>query len=328
MTGSRISVILPTHNGARTLPNCLAAVQRALGPHDEIVVVDDASSDNSGGIAQGFGCRLIRLEKNLGAAAARNHGAREAQGDILFFTDDDVEVGPDTLTQLRKQFADPKVDGVMGILAEKIPFPNFASNQKNLWMRFSYLNCPAENVGLFFTSAAAIRKEAFAKVGGFDLNYSGASIAEDTDLGQRALQLGLHLRIDRSLTIIHHKHYSVSQVLRTDFQRARALTHMRLRKSRQPFFTSVPYQFQLAVPTLGVACLCLLFTVFFPEFAWLTLLLMALFYGLVAPWLLYLFRTRGVGFGMTAALFQPIDSFAVGLGVLSALCRHLLGKRF
>ena len=328
MTSTRISVVIPTHNGARTLANCLAAVKQALGPHDEIVVVDDASTDESRAIAQRFDARVIGLEKNGGAAAARNRGANEARSEILFFTDDDVVIGPTTLTQIHEHLTDPKVDGVVGVLAEKIPFLNFASNLKNLWMRFSYLNCPAEKVGLFFTSAAAIRKTSFVKAGGFDQNYAGASIAEDTDFGQRALQRGLYLRIDRSLSIIHHKHYSVREILRTDYQRARALTHMRLRKNSQPFFTSVPYQFQLAVPALGAATLCLLLALFCAEFAWGGLLLAILFYGLVAPWLFYLFRTRGLGFGVAATLFQPVDTFAVGLGVLAALCRHLAGKRF
>ena len=195
-------------------------------------------------------------------------------------------------------------------------------------MRFSYLACPSERVGLFFTSAAAIRKSVFFKVGGFDENYQGASITEDTDFGQRVWQKGFLIRIDPQLSVSHHKHYSIKGLLHTDFQRAQALTHMRLRKSGQKFFSSVPVSYQLSVPILGLAMVTLLLAFFCSEFLWGAVALSALFYLLVAPWLRFLFQTRGVGFGMTATFFQPLDTFVVGLGMAWACLRHLAGKRF
>jgi glycosyltransferase involved in cell wall biosynthesis len=90
MPQPRISVIIPTHNGAATLARCLGALQASSLPPHEIVVVDDASSDNSSKIANQFNCRVVHSTENIGAARAKNLGASHATGEILFFTDDDV----------------------------------------------------------------------------------------------------------------------------------------------------------------------------------------------------------------------------------------------
>ncbi len=324
----RVSIVIPTHNGAATLAACLESLQASTLAPDEIIVVDDASTDATAQTAARFGCRVIRLDENVGAARAKNRGAAEAAGDILFFTDDDVIVARESLARIAEEFADARVAGVVGLLDAKIPFDDFASNFKNLWMRFTYERLPRERIGVFYTSIAAMRRETFLQLGGFDENYRGASIAEDTEFGQRAWGMGCWLRLDPRVTATHRKHYTLRLVLVTDYLRARALVLMRLRKRGQPFFTSVPWFYQLAVPTIFATLVCLALAVIAPILLVASAILLFAFYFLFLTWLTYLARERGARFALVAALFQPVDVLAVGAGMLAAAAGFARGRSY
>lgn len=324
-----ISVVIPTHNGSATLAACLNALRASSLPPAEIIVVDDASSDDSARIAEQCNCRVLRLRENVGAARAKNRGAAIAAGDILFFTDDDVVVAKDALANLAARYADANVAGVVGLLDAQIPFADFASNYKNLWMRFTYARIPRERIGLFYTSIASMRRAVFMQLGGFDENYHGASIAEDTEFGQRAWGAGHYIVLEPRVTAVHHKHYTWREVLHTDYMRARALMLMRLRKRGQPFYTSVPAFYQLAVPTLFAALGAMILSVAMGD--WLLVIggiLLFTFYVLFFPWFRFLTRERGIGFALLAALFQPVDVIAVGLGMLLAAFEFGQGRKY
>lgn len=328
----RLSVVIPTRNGAATLAACLQSLRSSsLVPH-EIIVVDDASSDDSATIAESQGCRVLRLPENIGAARAKNRGASAATGDWVYFTDDDVIATPQALAQVAEDLQTDGITGVVGVLAGEIPFGNFASNYKNLWMRFTYrrLTGGRERIGVFYTSVAAIRRDTFLQLGGFDENYAGASIAEDTEFGQRAWAAGHTLILDPRVMVTHCKHYTLAQVYRTDFLRARALMLMRLRKWGQAFYTSVPVFYRLAVPVIYGAALFGALAMLFPGVLTVAgaVVLGALFYALNAPWLGYLTRERGAGFALRAALVQPLDVLAVGAGMAVAVLDFARGLRY
>lgn len=87
-----ISVVIPARNAAATIRRALQSVKDQTRPVDEIIVVDDASSDGSAVSALSFPkVRLVRLAEQRGAAAARNAGIAAASGDWIAFLDaDDV----------------------------------------------------------------------------------------------------------------------------------------------------------------------------------------------------------------------------------------------
>ncbi len=101
-----ISVVIPVKDSARDLERCLAALRRSRYSDYECLVVDDGSSDESAAVAERFGCRVIRNQTTRGPAAARNRGAGEARGEILFFIDADVCVAPDSLERVAEHFAE------------------------------------------------------------------------------------------------------------------------------------------------------------------------------------------------------------------------------
>ena len=326
----RISVIIPTRNGAATLPKCLESLRSAsIKPH-EIIVVDDASNDGSAEIAARFKCRVISLKENIGAARAKNRGAAVATGDILFFTDDDVFISKDALAIMIENFTDPRVAGVVGLQDCSLPFLDFASNYKNLWMRFTYSQLPRTGIGVFYTTVAAIRREVFQQVGGFDESYRGASICEDTEFGQRVWGAGHLLLSDPRVTVTHCKHYTPLTVLLTDFLRARALTLMRFRKWGSKFYTTVPLVYKLAVPTIFAAFGTLLIYVVIGNWllAALGIAFFITFYFFLFTWLVFLARERGVRFAVFAVLFQPVNAVVVGAGILAAVVDFARGRRY
>ena len=329
--GPTVSVIIPAYNAEPTLSATLRALAQAEPPPHEVIVVDDGSSDGTRRCAESLGARVIQLEANRGAAAAKNRGARTATGDALFFTDADIVPPPQVIGVLQKALRAPATDGVVGILSIENAAGDWASQFKNLWMNFTYIRFErADRIGLFYTSAAAMRRTVFERLGGFDENYRGPSIAEDTEFGQRAWSKGYRILLKPELKVVHLKTYTLSRVLAEDLKRARALVMMRLRKWGQPFFTSVPLLFQLAVPELyATILLTALALVLAPS--WAPPILVAggiLFYLLNANLLWFLLRRRGIAFLLRSALFLPLDVLVVGAGMLKGVLDFARGQRY
>ena len=97
----RFSIIIPAYNEAVLLPRLIGTIQAAArryhGGRDqiEIIVADNASTDETAAVARNLGGVVARVEKRT-IAAARNGGAKIARGDVLCFVDADMQVHPDT----------------------------------------------------------------------------------------------------------------------------------------------------------------------------------------------------------------------------------------
>ncbi|HPJ73191.1 MAG TPA: glycosyltransferase, partial [bacterium] len=223
----KFSVVIPNHNGSATLPEALEGLFAAGARSGEVIVADDASTDGSDSLAERFPVKVERSSVNRGAASARNLGARSASGDILVFVDNDVVVPPDVFSCLEEDFADPSVAGVIGLLAPVTRFPDLCSQYKNYYMHYTYMKLP-RRVGVFYTSLAAVRREVFAEVGGFDEQYRSATI-EDLEIGLRIVKRGRPLVIDKRLQVDHIRHYGFSSLCRTAFRRAAGSAKIALR---------------------------------------------------------------------------------------------------
>ena len=102
MTEPAISVVVPTYNRARLLPRALESALPQLRPGDEVIVVDDGSTDGTEAVLAPYRGRIRYVRTaNRGAGAARNRGVQEAQCPLVAFLDSDDEWMPDKLALQR-----------------------------------------------------------------------------------------------------------------------------------------------------------------------------------------------------------------------------------
>lgn len=118
-------MVIPAYNEAGLLPRLLdtlnVARERYTGgaARVELIVADNASTDATASIAQQRGCRVAPVEKRM-IAAARNGGARLAQGEVLCFVDADMQVHPETFNVIDRALAGGRaVAGATGVTSER-----------------------------------------------------------------------------------------------------------------------------------------------------------------------------------------------------------------
>lgn len=116
MNPPRFSVILPAYNAAAFIARAIDSVLAQTWPAEEIIVVDDGSTDATAAIVAGYGERVRTLRQdNAGVSAARNAGAQAASGDWLAFLDADDWYYPDRLKWHADCIArDPALDFLTG----------------------------------------------------------------------------------------------------------------------------------------------------------------------------------------------------------------------
>lgn len=115
MGAKEVSVILPTRNRSSMLATALRSVVGQIDVDIEVIVVDDASTDNTSETVEALGdprLRLIQHAMPQGPNAARNRGAAEARGDWLAFLDDDDIWAPDKLVRQLRTAEESKADWV------------------------------------------------------------------------------------------------------------------------------------------------------------------------------------------------------------------------
>jgi len=210
------SVIVPVHNGAATLGRCLSALAAASGPGVELLVVDDASTDESAAIAEANGATVVSRRTRGGPAAARNAGARAARGELLLFLDADCEIHPDALAIVAAAFADdPAVDAVFGSYDDRPEARGAVSRFKNLFHHWTHQRAAAE-AETFWAGCGAMRRERFLALGGFDERRYPEPSIEDIELGCRLRRAGGRIRLVPSLQVRHLKRWTMGQMVRTD----------------------------------------------------------------------------------------------------------------
>ena len=229
-----LSVIIPVHNDAEHLAICLEALIRSLRKPDEIIVVDDGSTDGSGEVGgRTAGVRLVTLSgKPAGPAYARNRGAQNATGNLLIFLDSDVRVHPDTLKKIESTFTiHPDLDALFGSYDDSPSHSGLISRFKNLSHHYIH-QTGKEEASTFWSGCGAIRKGVFDSVGGFDDRFPVPSI-EDIELGMRLKESGYKIRLQKDVFVTHMKRCTLFKWIGTDtFSRAVPWTRLILIKRK------------------------------------------------------------------------------------------------
>jgi GT2 family glycosyltransferase len=154
-----------------------------------------------------------------GPAAARNAGAARASADVLAFVDADVVVHADLFVRMREVFAaDPGLTAVFGSYDDAPEAPGVVSGFRNLLHHHVHQSSRGP-VETFWAGVGAIRREAFARAGGFDERRYPVSSIEDIELGMRLARNGARIELDPRLQGTHLKRWTLASMARTDFAR-------------------------------------------------------------------------------------------------------------
>jgi len=177
-----ISVIIPAYNAAKWLRAAVASVRGQTRPADEIIIVDDGSSDGTDLLCREFGAdvRYVRRE-NGGLAAARNTGVAASFGEWLLFLDADDVLLPDALAALSATAADSDAGVVYGFVLQRQADPTearlhgrpYAVGKQPAPAKAHFWWTPIPTAG-----CALIRRSLNEKVGGFDENFRQVEDAE------------------------------------------------------------------------------------------------------------------------------------------------------
>lgn len=231
-----VTVVIPTRNRAVSLERTLHSLARLNYPCEklEVLVVDNAPIDNaSQQVVARFPQFHYVLEPRPGLEWARNRGLLEAKGEIVAYTDDDVEVDAGWLKALANQFADPAVMAVTGLVAPA----QRDSEAQNIFEEFGgfgrgferrYYAKPLEkiwpfplNAGIFGVGAnMAFRKEVLRELKGFDPILGAGSVigsGGDLDLFYRLARKG-HLLVYEPRALVWHYHRADLEALQRQLQ--------------------------------------------------------------------------------------------------------------
>ena len=156
-----ISAIIPVWNGEAYVAEAIRSVLSQTLQVDEIIVVDDGSTDHTADIVRSFAnVRLIQQE-NASPGPARNTGVRASSGDWLAFLDhDDLWLPEKIETQIRMALGHPESVAVLGLVQNFIS-PDLSADAQ------ARIECPANPLKGYTPSALTIRREAFLKSGGW-----------------------------------------------------------------------------------------------------------------------------------------------------------------
>ncbi len=210
------SIVIPSWNGRELLDKFLPSVVAAAGEHNEIIVVDNASTDGSAEfLGERFpGVRVLSQERNLGFAGGSNAGFRAARNDIVVLLNNDMRVEPDFLAPLLSPFVDPLVFSV----SCQIFFSDSSKRREETGLtqswwergRLRVTHREDTKVDAPFPCAypgggsSAFDRRKFLELGGFDELFR-PFYYEDTDLGYLGWKRGWKV-IYQPASIVYHEH--------------------------------------------------------------------------------------------------------------------------
>jgi GT2 family glycosyltransferase len=324
-----ISVIIPVHNGGRFLNRCLDALIASSYQSYEIIVVDDASTDGRIELNQRKEVRVFQLAHQSGPAAARNFGAKQAHGEVLFFVDADVAVRSDTLARVAKDFLkNSHISAVFGSYDEDPAEKNFISQYKNLCHHFVHQQSNSD-AQTFWAACGAIRREVFSAVGGFDQAQYTKPTIEDIELGYRMRRMGYQILLDKQLQVKHLKRWSLGSLVRADiFYRAVPWSKLVLENRVIVKDLNLQIRDRISAGLVGLLVMALAVSLFKPQLLFgappLVALLIALNHNLYS----FFLNRRGLKFAVLAFPLQLLYYLYSGVAFVLCWCRYVISAVF
>jgi len=322
-----ISVIVPAFNAAENVGRLACSLAGSNYKVYELFVVDDGSADGTAEAVAGFSARIISLQKRMGPACARNIGAREASGDILFFIDSDVVLGDGALGIVAAAFDErPDLDGFC-MLTSKIPanpgyLPSYMALSERFWLHNRTLNgrrsVTVDNG--FSARCGAIRKALFDKMGGFDTRYKLPSI-EDTDFIYK-LPKGSKIVLSAEHEIAHIWPTSFMKIIRSYCIRSFLWAGLFLRKRRLDIISPATGREGVKRSLALLSAASLILSLLYLKAAYLFYLFSCAYFAANFDFFRYLYKEKGVRFALVSIAMHYLSSIAITISALLGVIRY------
>jgi len=206
----KVTLYIPCFNAAQYLQLCLESVLSQSYPIDEILIIDDGSTDDTVCISEQFPVKIIKHFGNKGLAAARNTAFKEAKNEFIAALDADCLAKQNWLYELMNNFKDEKTAGVGGKLIEKYN-TRIADRWRAQHMRQGWGDNYLEDPPFLFGNNTVIKKRWVSTLGLYDEKFK--TNFEDVDISRRMLERGLQLVYSPKALVEHLKRDSVVTVL-------------------------------------------------------------------------------------------------------------------
>lgn len=193
-----VSIVIPVYNEEHHLAKCLNAIAAQTEMPDEVIVVDNNSTDNSAEIATSYPFVKLLKESRQGVMYARNTGFDKALGDVIGRIDADTILPPDWTKTVKALLADPAHAAVTG----PVYYYDMPNSPRNYWIDHQIrlrLYQHVSSMPFLFGSNAALRLSAWKSVKS-SLCHS-RSVHEDLDLAIHLTRQNLSIRYDKSLLV-------------------------------------------------------------------------------------------------------------------------------
>jgi glycosyltransferase involved in cell wall biosynthesis len=207
----RVSVVVCSYNGSKTLDGCLRSLQKLNYPDYEVIVVDDGSKDAVPEICKRYDYIRYFRQVNKGLSVARNVGMELANGEVIAYTDDDCFADEDWLYFLVAKLLDSEATGVGGpnlLPTHDGPVAACVSASPGTPAHILIDDSVAEHVPGCNMAFWADRLRA---IGGFDPAYRAAG--DDVDVCWRLQAEGDHIVYSPAAMVWHHRRSTVKAYL-------------------------------------------------------------------------------------------------------------------
>lgn len=293
------SIIIPTYNSADTLVKLLKSISVSSFKDFEVIVVDDFSNDETSKLVKKFPVKYYRLKKRSGPSITRNMGVKLAKGKALFFIDSDIIIYKDTLKKMFNMFTrNPRVKAAIGYYSSEPANAGFIAKFKAL-RDYAYWNIDRKFKTVdSFGGSAAINKQIFKKIGGFDPKFREM---EDYEIGARIIKI---CPIYYSSKILFKHHFpSFWTLIKNYFKRALSISEI-IQKRKKFFYAGATFQEGAIVIFVGLATSFLILSFFKFFFFWFFtfFLLLRIIFG--RKFIIFTFQKEGFIFVIKAFFFS------------------------
>lgn len=228
----RLSVVIPTHQTRELTLRCLAALWLCNPQPDEVIVVDDGSTDDTvRSVLRKYPRHIVvRLPRSEGFSIAANHGMARASGDLILLLNSDTEVEPEALGTVTEAFTNTPELGVAGATLKHLDgAPQWSGGRMpsvlwcfalasgipallgrlKIWRR---LRAPSGSnggtVAWVAGTAMVVRRQVWESVGPFDLRYR--FYCQDIDFCLAAAEEGWRIEVLPEFKVLHHHGGTIS----------------------------------------------------------------------------------------------------------------------